>query len=110
MKNLLPLKISDKGVFFVDISQFGIAFSFNFIMTFLPFYLIKVSPFGPKETMIWIGMIIGASSITAAFAAPVWGKLTSRFRPKFLYEMGIFAMEFFACSWDLPKIYTFFFC
>ncbi len=89
MKDLLSIKISDNGLFFVDISQFGIAFSFNFIMAFLPFYIIKVSPFGPKETMIWIGMIIGASSITAAFAAPLWGKLTSRVRPKFLYEMGI---------------------
>jgi MFS family permease len=88
VKNL-PLKISDKGVFFVDISQFGIAFSFNFIMTFLPFYIFKVSLFGPKETMIWIGMIMGASSVTAAFAAPLWGKLTSRFRSKFLYETGI---------------------
>jgi len=89
MKNPWPPKISDKGVFFVDISQFGIAFSFNFVMAFLPFYIIQVSPFGPKETMIWIGMIIGASSIAAAFAAPLWGKLTSRVSPKFLYEVGI---------------------
>lgn len=84
------MKMVDKSVFFVAISQFGIAFSFNFIMAFLPFYILKVSVLGPQETMIWIGAIMGASSITAALAAPLWGKLTSRFRSKLLYEIGIF--------------------
>jgi hypothetical protein len=37
------------------VSQLGIAFSFNFIMAFLPFYILKVSDFSPQETMIWIG-------------------------------------------------------
>ncbi len=89
MSSLPPLRNADRGVFLVDISQFGLAFSFNFVMAFMPFYILQVSPLGPKETMIWIGMIMGAPSVTAALASPLWGKLSSRFRPKILYEVGI---------------------
>jgi hypothetical protein len=67
MKKLLP-PLPDKGVFFVATSQFGIAFSMNFIMAF---YIIKISPFELKETLIWIGMIMAATPATAALMAPV---------------------------------------
>lgn len=85
----VPLPFSDKGVFFVAISQFGSSFSYNFIMVFMPFYILKISALGPKETMIWTGLIIGAPSVMNALTAPLWGRLTSRFRPKLLFEMGI---------------------
>ena len=84
-----PLPFSDKGVSFVAISQFGSSFSYNFIMVFMPFYILKISALGPKETMIWTGLIIGAPSVMNALMAPLWGRLTSRFRPKLLFEMGI---------------------
>jgi DHA1 family multidrug resistance protein-like MFS transporter len=58
-------------------------------MTFMPFYIIKISTFGPKETMLWIGMIMGASNVIATFTASFWGGLTSRFRPKALFEWGM---------------------
>lgn len=80
---------TDKGMFFVAISQFGASFSYNFIMVFMPFYILKISSLGPKETMIWTGLIIGAPSVMNALTAPLWGRLTSRFRPKLLFEMGI---------------------
>jgi DHA1 family multidrug resistance protein-like MFS transporter len=83
------LPFADKGVFFVAISQFGASFSYNFIMVFMPFYILKISALGPKETMIWTGLIIGAPSVMNAFTAPLWGRLTSRFRPKLLFELGI---------------------
>jgi len=79
-----------KGIYFIAISQFGIAFSFNCIMSFMPFYILKVSAYGMKETMLWIGMIMGASPVVAALAAPFWGSLTARVRPKLLFEIGIF--------------------
>jgi DHA1 family multidrug resistance protein-like MFS transporter len=75
---------------FIAISQFGIAFSFNCIMSFMPFYILTVSTYGMKETMLWIGMIMGATSMVAALAAPFWGSLTARIRPKLLFEIGIF--------------------
>lgn len=83
------LKIKQKGIFFVSISQFGMALSFSFVMTFLPFYVAKISPYGPKETMIWTGLIIGPSHILTALAAPFWGSLTSRYSPKLLFERGM---------------------
>lgn len=36
--------------------------------------------------MIWIGLIMGLNSFIAAAAAPFWGSMTSRFRPKSLFE------------------------
>jgi len=82
-------RIPNKGVFFIAVSQFGMAFSFGYITTFMPFYIIQISPYGLKETMIWIGLIMGASNIINALAAPFWGGLTSRFSPKLLFERGM---------------------
>ena len=81
--------IPDKGVLSVALSIFGIAFSFNFIWVFMPFYILKISPFGPKETMLWTGLIMGAPSVVTAFMSPVWGRLANKIRPKFLLEQGI---------------------
>jgi DHA1 family multidrug resistance protein-like MFS transporter len=85
----VSLPFADKGVLFVAVSQFGTSFSFNFIMAFMPFYILKISALGPRETMLWIGLIVGAPSVMSAFTAPLWGRLTSRLRPKLLFEMGI---------------------
>ncbi|MCU0561976.1 MAG: MFS transporter [Desulfobacterales bacterium] len=85
----LPSGDRIKGIYFIAISQFGIAFSFNCILSFMPFYILKVSPYGAKETMVWIGMILGSTSLVAALAAPFWGSLTARVRPKLLFEGGI---------------------
>jgi MFS transporter, DHA1 family, multidrug resistance protein len=86
---VLPFKIENKGVFFIAVSQFGVAFSFQCILAFIPFYILKISAFGPRETMIWTGMIMGASNAVASFTASFWGGLTSRFRPKVLFEWGM---------------------
>lgn len=84
----MSLKIANKGVFVTAVSQFGVAYSFNFIMAFIPFYIIKISSFGTKETMIWTGLIMGGPHLMTALTAPFWGDLTSRFRPKVIYEWG----------------------
>lgn len=88
----MSTKTDTKGVFSIAVSQFGVTFSFNFMMAFMPFYIVKITPFGPKETMIWTGLIMGASYIITALTAPFWGGLTSRFRPKLLYERGFFCL------------------
>lgn len=86
-----PARDAAKGFYFIAVSQFGIAFSFNCIMSFMPFYILKVSDYGVKETMLWVGMIMGATSLVAAIAAPFWGGLTTRIRPKLLFQGGIFS-------------------
>jgi MFS family permease len=86
LNNTLPAQDGNKGVYFIALSQFGLAFCFNVVMSFMPFYIIKISPYKPHETMIWIGMIMGLNSFISTVAAPIWGSLTSKFRPKSLFQ------------------------
>jgi MFS transporter, DHA1 family, multidrug resistance protein len=88
---------SAKGVYFIAASQFGIAFSFNCIMSFMPFYILRISSYPERETMVWIGVIMGATSLVAALAAPFWGGLTARVRPKVLFQAGIFCNGIIFC-------------
>lgn len=85
-----PARNPEKGILFIAVSQFGVAFSFNCIMSFMPFYILKMSEYGSKETMLWIGLIMGVSPLVTAVAAPFWGSLTTRVRPKLLYQAGTF--------------------
>lgn len=85
-----PARNPEKGILFIAVSQFGVAFSFNCIMSFMPFYILKISDYGTKETMLWIGLIMGVSPLVTAVAAPFWGSLTTRVRPKLLYQAGTF--------------------
>ena len=85
-----PVRDPEKGIVFIAVSQFGVAFSFNCIMSFMPFYILKISEYGTKETMLWIGLIMGVSPLVTAAAAPFWGSLTTRIRPKLLYQAGTF--------------------
>ncbi len=86
MKSILPAGDISKGIFFIALSQFGLAFSFNVVMSFMPFYIIGVSPYSAQETMVWIGMIMGLNSFVSAAAAPIWGSLTSKLPPKRLFQ------------------------
>ena len=86
MNNTLPAQDRIKGVYFIALSQFGLAFCFNVVMSFMPFYIVKISPYKPYETMLWIGMIMGLNSFIAAAAAPIWGSLTSKLPPKRLFQ------------------------
>lgn len=86
MNHSLPAQDNSKGIYSIALSQFGLAFCFNVVMAFMPFYITKISPYKPHETMIWIGLIMGLNSFVSAAVAPFWGSLTSRFRPKSLFE------------------------
>ena len=86
LNNTLPAQDRIKGVYFIALSQFGLAFCFNVVMSFMPFYIVKISPYKPYETMLWIGMIMGLNSFIAAAAAPIWGSLTSKLPPKRLFQ------------------------
>jgi MFS transporter, DHA1 family, multidrug resistance protein len=83
---IMPAGDGGKGIFFIALSQFGLAFCFNVVTSFMPFYIVKVSPYQPTDTMIWIGMIMGLNSFVAAATAPFWGSLTAKFRPKTLFQ------------------------
>jgi DHA1 family multidrug resistance protein-like MFS transporter len=65
------------------------AFAFNFVMTFLPFYVLRVSPYSSQGTLLWIGAIMGSSGLVTASTSTFWGSLTHYFSPKTLYLRGI---------------------
>ena len=78
-----------RNVLFISFSQFGMVFSFNFVLVFLPFYIHEISPYSLQETLLWIGLIMGGASFAAAIISPWWGSLASRFRPKTLFIGGL---------------------
>jgi len=80
-----------RNVLFISLSQFGMAFSFNFVMVFLPFFIHGIGTSSPQETLIWVGLIMGAPSFAAALASTFWGSLASRFSPKVLFMRGLFS-------------------
>jgi MFS transporter, DHA1 family, multidrug resistance protein len=90
LKTNLSTPDTFKGVFSIAMSQFGLAFCFNVVMSFMPFYIIRVSTYTAQETMIWIGLIMGLNSFISALMAPVWGGLTAKFRPKALFQWAFF--------------------
>lgn len=78
-----------RNVLFISASQFGIAFSFNFVMVFLPFFIHDISAHSFQETLIWVGFIMGSPGLAAALASTFWGSLGSRFSPKALFMGGL---------------------
>ena len=88
MKNIPNPGERNKGVYFIALSQFGLAFCFNVVVSFLPFYIISISSYSPRQTMIWIGLILGVNSFVAAAAAPFWGGMITKFRPKKALRTG----------------------
>ena len=65
------------------------AFSYNYVMVFMPFLIYKISPYSPQETLIWVGWIMGSANAVVAVSSIFWGTLTNRFRPKMLYLIGM---------------------
>jgi DHA1 family multidrug resistance protein-like MFS transporter len=82
---------NNRNLIFISLSQFGMAFSVNFIVVILPFYVFKISSYSPQETLLWVGWIMGSSSLVMTIASNFWGFLTCRFSPKLLYLRAILA-------------------
>ncbi len=76
---------SRRDLIFISFSQFGSAFSFNFVNVFLPFYIFNISPYPFADTLLWTGAIIGSTGLVTAFTSTFWGSLTHHFSPKLLY-------------------------
>ena len=74
---------------FISLAQFGMAASSHFVIAFLPFYIFAVSPYSPRETLIWVGSIMGVTHLITAVASNLWGFLTSRYSPKLLFMRGV---------------------
>ena len=80
---------NSRNILFISFSQFGMAFCFNFVMVFMPFFIHDISRYSPQETLIWLGIIMAAPSFVASIVSTFWGSLTSRFSPKLLFIRGL---------------------
>ncbi len=80
---------SRKTLVAISFSQFGNAFSGNFVNIFLPFFVLKISPYSLQYTLLWVGAIMGVTTLVAAFTSTFWGSLTHRFSPKMLFLRAI---------------------
>ncbi|HVN24774.1 MAG TPA: MFS transporter [Syntrophorhabdales bacterium] len=78
-----------RNVIFISFSQFGTAVGFNFVYVFLPFYVSAISPYSTRDTLLWLGAIMGSTGLCLAFTAPGWGSLSHKFSPKWLYLAGV---------------------
>src|SRR3990172_7221286 len=85
------MKQASRNLILISLSQFGAAFSFNFVNIFLPFFTFNVSPYPYAETLLWIGFIIGSTGLVTALTSTFWGSLTHRFSPKKLYLRAFLA-------------------
>jgi MFS family permease len=99
-----------RNILLISASQFGMGFSFNFVLVFLPFLIHKISPYPPAQTLVWIGLIVGAPSFAAAVFSTFWGSLAARYSPKRLFMRGllshallILCMGFFS---NLPILFA----
>ncbi len=78
-----------RNVLFISLSQFRIGFSFCFVMVFLPFFIHKISPYSPQQTLVWVGFIMAASSFMATAASIFSGALASRYNLKTFFMWGL---------------------
>jgi len=53
----VPLPFTDKGVFFVAISQFGSSLFYNFILVFMPFYILQISDLRQRLALFFPSMV-----------------------------------------------------
>lgn len=83
------MEASRRNLIAISFSQFVAAFSGNFVTIFLPFYILKISPYPLERTLLWVGAIMGSNSLCAAATSTFWGSLTHRFNPKLLYIRSI---------------------
>lgn len=83
------LQAKNRDIVVLVTAQFSLAFAFNFMYVFLPFYVHTISPLDEAATLRWTGLIVGIASATAIFGSTFWARLTDRFSPKTLFERGI---------------------
>jgi DHA1 family multidrug resistance protein-like MFS transporter len=83
------LQAKNRDIMVLVTAQFSLAFAFNFMFVFLPFYIQAISPLDEAATLRWTGLIVGSASATAIFGSTFWASLTDRFSPKALFERGI---------------------
>lgn len=63
---------------------------FSFAMPFLPFFIRDLGIRDPAQQAWWAGIILGATGVTLALFAPVWGVLADRYGRKKMVMRSMF--------------------
>ncbi|MHC5039716.1 MAG: MFS transporter [Planctomycetota bacterium] len=63
---------------------------FSFAFPFFPFYLRELGVTDDALVSIWVGVLISASAVTMALAAPLWGVLADKYGRKIMVERSMF--------------------
>ena len=72
-------KIPEQASFYILlISQFIATTGFTFVMPFMPIYVRQLGVHDVGTAAAWAGFINGASGVTMALVAPLWGRLADR--------------------------------
>lgn len=90
------------------VSQFIATTGFTFVMPFMPIYVRQLGVGSVGSAAAWAGFINGASGITMALVAPLWGRLADRIGRKAMLLRATFAgavviclMGFVTSPWQL---------
>ena len=75
--------------------QFVMTSAFSMLTPIMPLFLPVLGVATPEGISIWAGILNGVTSLVAAFASPLWGRLADRRGRKLMLIRSSFAIGFF---------------
>ncbi len=75
--------------------QFVMTLSFTILSPILPLFLPELGVSQPSRIDLWAGILNGTTSFVAAFASPLWGRLSDRKGRKLMLLRSSFAIGLF---------------
>ncbi len=83
--------------------QFIMTMSFTILTPILPLFLPDLGVTGASRIDLWAGILNGTTSFVAAFASPVWGRISDRRGRKLMLLRSSFAIGFFTILMGLSQ-------
>jgi len=75
--------------------QFIMTMSFSFLSPIMPLFLPELGVQSESAIDIWAGVLSGTTSFVAAFASPIWGRLSDQHGRKLMLIRSSFAIALF---------------
>jgi DHA1 family multidrug resistance protein-like MFS transporter len=83
--------------------QFIMTMSFTVISPILPLFLQQLGVTGAARVDLWTGVLNAATPMVAAFASPIWGRLSDRHGRKAMLLRSTIAISFFTAMMGLTQ-------
>ncbi len=81
--------------------QFIMTMSFTILSPIMPLFLPELGVHNPSRIDLWAGILNGTTSFVAAFASPLWGRLSDRKGRKLMLLRSSFAIGVFTALMGL---------